>query len=133
MVPVCQGDYFVGFISLLLAFDLFCCGFLKLSSESRQIRIQGLWERTAPELFPAQMGGSMVPELCSSTVLGLGSGFMECFCSFGDWGACGWGLWGHTLTTILLLMRLSRCCASASSASASATACLLGFTVQCTS
>lgn len=85
MVPVCQGDDFVGFISLLLAFDFLCCGFLKLSSESRQIFIQGLWKRTATELFLAQMGGSMVPELCSiSTVLWLGSGFTEFFCSFGD-------------------------------------------------
>lgn len=85
MVPVCQCDDFVGFVSLLLAFDLLCCGLLKLSSESRQIFIQGLWKRTAPELFPGHMGGSMAPELCSSSipVQCLGSGFMEFFCSFG--------------------------------------------------
>lgn len=68
MVPVCQGDDFVGFISLLLAFDLLCCGFLKLSSEIRQICIQSLWKRTAPELLPAWMRGSMAPELCSIAI-----------------------------------------------------------------
>lgn len=88
MVPVCQGDYFVGFISLLLAFDLFCCGFLKLSSESRQIRIQGLWERTAPELFPAQMGGSMVPELCSSPIPA------QCL----GWALGSWSAFAHLVT-----------------------------------
>lgn len=79
----------------------------------------------------------MVPELCSSPIpapcLGWALGSWSAFAHLVTGGACGWGLWGHTLTTILLLMRLSRCCASASSASASATACLLGFTVQCTS